>query len=86
MDKRTKLKLTDPVDITLKANEDSTEWTFEFPDYNKAAIDALKLEIPKTARSYNPDTYEWTVSEKYLEQLEDVLLRTWPNAEVWYEE
>jgi len=42
-------------------------------DKVKAVITWIKMTIPSNERDYDPDTYEWTIHEKYFQTLKDVI-------------
>jgi hypothetical protein len=51
-------------------------WAISF-EFNEDVIAALKTAVPSLDRSYDPETHEWWIDEKY----EEALVLLFPNFE-----
>lgn len=62
------------------------EWSIALPEYNPQFKDALKAAVPPSARRWDPQMKVWVVADEWMEVVEELVVRYFPNAQVnWYE-
>ena len=66
--------------------KDGSEWAVAVPKYNKQFVEELKSRIHPSARRWDPQTKVWVVQDEWLRVAEEVIVKHFPDAEVfWYE-
>lgn len=84
MRKPIKINIREPFEMPVTEGTGGM-WHFHWPDFDQQAIEEFKKLVPAEYRGYEPTTYEWSIHEEYLEELEQLVYRTWYNAEIgWY--